>query len=202
MATRLCYIVALLCIQIESAVLVVTFFGVIVVDILLNVTTRCCGCCCVTAMARVNRHSFNETFQQLQASEGVGSYSLAGYDAVWTAAIGLATAARLRASASTAGGDSSNTVVTGSEIMQLMKLGQFPVFNGSAGRRAFLPNGDWDLSHTVMEVTNYGTPPGATQPRHATIATIDLGTYDVTVVEGEKAVWANGREYPHVRAHI
>lgn len=151
-----------------------------------------------SAMGRVSRESFNQTFQELQASEVISSYSLASYDAVWTAAIGVATAARLRSRASTAGGASADTDVTGSEIMQLMESGKFPVFNGSAGHRAFLPNGDWDLSHTVMEVTNYGTPPGATHPRHAAIATIDLGTYGVTMVEGEKAVWANGREYPYV----
>jgi hypothetical protein len=119
---------------------------------------------------------------------GANEFMVNTYDAVWAAAIGIAAAAGK--------GGKNATDVTGRDVMKVMEEGEFPVFEGAGGRRAFLPNGDLDTSGSYVEISNYGTPPGAMQPRNAIVARVELGTYSVTMAEN--VVWANGREYPYV----
>jgi hypothetical protein len=153
-----------------------------------------CDCLCLSATDDIDEAAFNATFEALHPLEATTAYSLFTYDAVWSAAIGIAAAT----AAGAAGANGSEAVVRGSDVMAIMAAGEFPEFEGAAGWRAFLRNGDWDLSHSFIEISNFGTPRGADQPRHAVVATVDLASYELSFVEGEAIVWANGKEYPYV----
>jgi hypothetical protein len=112
---------------------------------------------------------------------------------VWSAAISIAAA-----KAAKVGTEAEGTLVTGDDVMRVLETDSFPPFNGSTGWRDYLTNGDWDLNHTFVEITNYGTPPGASEPRHAVVANVSLDDYSVTMVAGETIVWSSGEEYPYV----
>eukprot|EP00873_Tetraselmis_striata_P008965 jgi/Tetstr1/429229/TSEL_001892.t1 len=130
--------------------------------------------------------------QELQVAHLVplDKYTAYVYDAVWSAAVGMAAAAAAAANAT--------EPPTGKEFLRGIAEGGMPAFTGAAGRRAFLLNGDWDLNHTYVEITNYGTPKGASVPRHAAVARVDVTSMEVTMLPAERIVWASGREYPHV----
>eukprot|EP00873_Tetraselmis_striata_P040930 jgi/Tetstr1/461194/TSEL_006331.t1 len=115
-------------------------------------------------------------------------YEAASYDAIWLAAIGVAAAAKTK----------PIHAVTGTDVMKVISEEKLPPFMGAGGWRSFLPNGDVDLGNTPIEITNYGTLPGATEPRHATVALLNLTTKAVVMIEGETIVWANGKLYPYV----
>lgn len=117
-------------------------------------------------------------------------YAATMYDTVWSAAAGIAAAA-------VAKGDRS-APVRGDDLAALFKGGGYPAFNGMYGRRRYLNNGDWDMSRSHVEISNYGMPSGASEPRVAIVATVELQAYNVTVAEGERIVWSSGREYPYV----
>jgi ABC-type branched-subunit amino acid transport system substrate-binding protein len=140
----------------------------------------------------VDKVAFREAFKLIQSRDELNDYVMACYDAVWSAAIGIAAAAAAK------GNSSDGQPVSGGAVMDLMRTGKFPEFQGAWGRRNFLSNGDTDLNHTRIEISNYGRPPGAERARHAVIARIDLQTNAVTMLSDEKAVWGNGRQYPYV----
>lgn len=127
---------------------------------------------------------------QLARSMPLDSYSAYMYDAVWSVAAGAAAAAA--ASPSGAGPLSS------SDFLREVASGSIPSFSGAAGLRRLQPSGDWDLGHTYVEITNFGTPGGAAAPRHAVVAQVDLTSMEVTLASDERIVWADGREYPYV----
>lgn len=131
---------------------------------------------------------FNQSSTVLGALGTLFAFQM--YDTVWSAAVGLAAAARAM--------DAPGAIPTGTDVAGVFEKGLFPVFKGTIGPRGYLANGDWDLNHTNIEIGNYGTPRGASEARLAIVATIDLGTYQLTIVEDEVIVWANGRQYPYV----
>jgi hypothetical protein len=115
------------------------------------------------------------------------------YDTVWSAAIAIAAAASAKAEAGM-----DDTHVTGDDVMRAFETGIVPAFEGATGHLAYLGNGDLDLNHTLIEITNYGTPAGASEPRHAVVATVSPSNYTVSIVEGEAIVWSNGKQFPYV----
>lgn len=137
--------------------------------------------------------SMDEFSAEIASTTYAHDYSLNMYDAVWSIAFGMAAAALAKWN-STEG----SQAVTGTEVEELIQSGRFPAFEGASGRRAFLSNGDWDLNHTDIIVSNYATPPGLAEARHVDVAAIHVATYEVELLD-EPVVWSNGREYPYVR---
>eukprot|EP00873_Tetraselmis_striata_P042902 jgi/Tetstr1/463166/TSEL_008100.t1 len=138
--------------------------------------------------------SMDEFSAEIASTTYAHDYSLNMYDAVWSIAFGMAAAALAKWN-STEG----SQAVTGTEVEELIQSGRFPAFEGASGRRAFLSNGDWDLNHTDIIVSNYATPPGLAEARHVDVAAIHVATYEVELLD-EPVVWSNGREYPYVPA--
>jgi ABC-type oligopeptide transport system substrate-binding subunit len=124
---------------------------------------------------------------------GTAVYTYLAYDMVWSAAISVAAAAAAKVNT-----EAEGTRVTGDDVMRVFETGSFRPFNGSTGLRDYLTNGDWNLNHTFVVVTNYGTPPDASEPRHAIVANVSLDDYSVTMVAEEAIVWSNGEQYPYV----
>lgn len=119
-------------------------------------------------------------------------YSVHAYDGLWAVAQWIA------ASASTAAG---LTQLKGSDVVELLLEGNLPGFTGAAGPRYFLPNGDWDVMQLSADITNYGVPADGGAPRHAVVATVYLNEPErLLLAEDQRIVWANGKEYPYVRA--
>jgi hypothetical protein len=135
--------------------------------------------------------SFVEVHKNL--GSGTQIYAYLAYDMVWSAAISIAAAAAAKVDT-----EAEGIPVTGDDVMRVFETDSFRPFNGCTGRRDYLTNGDWDVSHTFMEIINYGTPPGASKPRHAVVATVSLDDYSVTMMEDEAIVWSNGEEFPYV----
>eukprot|EP00873_Tetraselmis_striata_P005111 jgi/Tetstr1/425375/TSEL_015822.t1 len=112
------------------------------------------------------------------------------YDAVWAMAMWIAAGS---------GYTSSNlSDVKGVDVMNMLKSGGAPGFNGAAGRRNFLPTGDWDLTEHRLEITNYGVPEGGSAPRHAVVGWVQCSDGKITLSTEERIVWSNGRDYPFI----
>lgn len=120
----------------------------------------------------------------------IDKYTAHTYDAVWSMAVAAASALR----------DSNGTVEvpTGSEVMKRIVDMKVTRFNGAGGVREFLPSGDWDISHTRVEITNYGRRGAESEARHVVVGWLDVNDSEVMLSETEHIVWANGEEYPFV----
>jgi hypothetical protein len=115
------------------------------------------------------------------------------YDAVWSLAAAIASTAEQNR-------HNASWVLSGDDVMRHISSGRVRGFEGVSGNRQFLTNGDWDLNHTRIDITNFGRERGAPAGKHAVVGWMDAASMELTLSSEDSIVWANGEAHPHVRS--